>query len=369
MGTMRQRSEGTWELTVSAGRDASTGAYRRVIRTVRASTKREAKAALSELEVEVRSGRVGPEDVTLADLLDRWMEHLESKGRSQNTLYGYRRYIDREILPVLGSTRLSKLSTLNVDRFYDSLVDRGLAAGTVRQAHAILRASLNQAEKWGLVGRNVAKLASPPAQPQREQHPPTIDQVRRLLETATEAGPTFAAYVRLVAATGMRRAEACAIRWGDLDLEGGTLEVSRSHVAVPGFRDDQSTKTRSTRTVAIDEATISMLAAIKAVRPEPLDAADSYVFTNDGERPWRPDYASTRWAQLRDQAGVDSTIRLHDLRHWQATRLLDAGVPLPTVAARLGHASGATTMKVYAHRTPEADQRASEIVGEMLDGT
>lgn len=56
MGTMRQRSEGTWELTVSAGRDASTGSYRRVIRTVHASTKRDAKAALSELEVEVRSG-------------------------------------------------------------------------------------------------------------------------------------------------------------------------------------------------------------------------------------------------------------------------------------------------------------------------
>ncbi|MFT7475778.1 MAG: integrase [Verrucomicrobiales bacterium] len=366
---MRQRSEGTWELTVSAGRDASTGSYRRVIRTVHASTKRDAKAALSELEVEVRSGRVGPEDVTLAELLERWMEHLQSKGRSQNTLYGYRCYIDREILPTLGATRLSKLTTLNVDRFYDSLVDRGLAAGTVRQAHAILRASLNQAEKWGLVGRNVAKLASPPAQPQREQHPPSVDQVRRLLETASETDPTFAAYVRLVAATGMRRAEACAVRWGDLDLEGGTLEVSRSHVAVPGFRDDQSTKTRSTRTVSIDEATVAMLVAIKSSRPEPLDEANHYVFTNDGYRPWRPDYASTRWAQLREQAGVDKTIRLHDLRHWQATRLLDAGVPLPTVAARLGHASGATTMKVYAHRTPEADQRASEIVGDMLDGT
>ena len=74
-------------------------------------------------------------------------------------------------------------------------------------------------------------------------------------------------------------------------------------------------------------------------------------------------------AQLRKQAGVDKTNRLHDLRHWQATRLLDAGVRLPTVAARLGHAGGATTMKVYAHRTPEADQRAPVIVGDMFDGT
>jgi len=95
------------------------------------------------------------------------------------------------------------------------------------------------------------------------------------------------------------------------------LTVQRSHVAVPGVRTDKSTK--------------------------------------------------TRWAQVRDRAGVDQTIRLHDLRHWQATQLLDAGVPLPTVAARLGHASGATTMKIYAHRTAHADSQAAGIVGDVLD--
>jgi integrase len=354
---------------VSAGFDSSKGSYRRVIRTIHASTKRDAKAALAELEVEVRSGRVGPADVTLAELLDRWMDHIAAKGRSQNTLYGYRRYIDREINPVLGSTKLSKLTSLNVDRFYDSLIHRGLAPATVRQAHAILRASLNQAEKWGLVGRNVAKLATPPAQPQREQQPPSVDDVRLLIETATEIDPAFAAYVRLVAATGMRRAEACAVRWGDLDLEARTLVVGRSHVAIPGFRDDQSTKTRSTRTVNLDVTTIAILTNIKRAQPKVLTMNESCVFTNDGNQPWRPDYASKRWAQLREQAGVNPSVRLHDLRHWQATQLLDGDVGLPTVASRLGHASGTTTMKVYAHGTPEADRRASEIIGDILDGT
>ncbi|MCP5025340.1 MAG: tyrosine-type recombinase/integrase [Actinomycetia bacterium] len=57
--------------------------------------------------------------------------------------------------------------------------------------------------------------------------------------------------------------------------------------------------------------------------------------------------------------GVDKSIRLHGLRHWQATQLLDSGVPLPTVAARLGHASGMTTMKIYAHWTAQADEYVS----------
>ncbi len=368
MGTMRQRSPGKWELTVSTGRDASTGKYRRVIRTVQTTSKREAKAALAALETEVRAGRVGPDDVTIAELMERWLEHLEAKGRSANTLYGYRRYSEREIIPVLGQTRLSKLTVLDVDRLYDSLTQRGMAPATVRQVHALLRASLNQAERWGLVGRNVAKLASPPSMPQTVQHPPTPEEVRALLIAASELDPTLGAYVRLVAATGMRRAEACAVRWGDLDLDAKTLTVARSHVALPGVREDKETKTRSTRTVILDDATVEVLAQLRESRAEIGTEPELPVFTDDGGTPWRPDAASNRWARVRKKAGVDRSIRLHDLRHWQATQLLDAGVPLPTVAARLGHASGMTTMKIYAHRTAQADEQAASIVGDVLGG-
>ena len=101
MGTVRERSPGTWELVVSGGRDASTGRYRRVIRTVRTTSKREAKAALAQLEVQVRAGQVGPSDLTMAELFDLWLDHLEAKGRSEHTLYGYRRYIRRDLLPAL----------------------------------------------------------------------------------------------------------------------------------------------------------------------------------------------------------------------------------------------------------------------------
>ena len=127
MGTMRERSPGSWELTVSAGVDPSTGRYARVIRTVRAATKREARAALRRLEVEVASGQVSTEDPTFAELLERWMIHLEALGRSPATLYGYRRYVDRELVPTIGGVPLSKLTAGNLDGLYSSLRRRGLA--------------------------------------------------------------------------------------------------------------------------------------------------------------------------------------------------------------------------------------------------
>ena len=165
----------------------------------------------------------------------------------------------------------------------------------------------------------------------------------------------------------MRRAEACAVRWADLDLDSKTLTVSRSHVALPGVRATKETKTRSTRSIRLDDRTVEVLRKLREQRAELAAHPDLYVFTDDGLTPWRPDTASNRWTRVRERAGARSSIRLHDLRHWQATQLLDAGVPLPTVAARLGHASGMTTMKVYAHRTAEADEQAAAIVGDALD--
>ena len=140
---------GTWELIVSTGRDASTGSYRRVIRTVKGLTKREAKAALAELEVSVAQGRVGADDPTLAVLLERWMEHLTAIGRADTTLYNYRRNINKEIVPALGTIRLSKLTAQDIDRLYVKLRKRNLKPATIHQVHAVLRGSFEPGDPVG----------------------------------------------------------------------------------------------------------------------------------------------------------------------------------------------------------------------------
>jgi integrase len=377
MGTLRERSAGKWELVVSAGRDPVTGKYRRVVRTVATTSRREAKAALAKLETEVAAGAISFDDPTLADLLDRWLEHITSVGRAPTTLYHYRQYVDREIVPVLGAIRLSKLTALDIDRLYGQLRKRNLAAATIRQIHAILRASLNQAERWGLVQRNVARLASAPTQPQREQHPPELAEVLALMAAAVRMSPMFGLYIRVMVATGARRAEVCGLRWGDVDFDSNTLTVARSYTVLPGLRGDEPTKSRTNRTIVLDPITMNLLRAgwNAAVEIAEFGAVDlgvrrgGYIFTADplGTQAWRPDTVNTWWAKARISAGAVVSVRMHDLRHFQATQLLGAGVPVPTVAARLGHADGTTTVKIYAHRTKKADQHAADVVGNLLD--
>ncbi len=292
-------------------------------------------SALAKLETEVAAGQVSFDDPTLTDLLNRWMDHITSVGRAPTTLYHYRQYIAREIVPVLGAIRLSKLTTLDIDGLYGRLRKRDLAPATIRQIHAILRASLNQAERWGLVQRNVARLASAPSQSQREQHPPELDEVLRLMAAAAEVSPMFGLFIRVMVATGARRAEVCGLRWSDVNFAANTLVVERSYTVLPGVRSDEPTKTRSTRTIRLDPVTMSLLqtgwdAAVAIAEAGAVDLERrraGYIFAADpiGTRAWRPDLANTWWAKARLAAGSAMSVRMHDLRHFQATQLLDLG--------------------------------------------
>ncbi len=376
MGTMRERSPGKWELVVSAGVNPATGRYHRVVRTVATTSKREAKAALATLEAAVAAGNVSFDDPTLSSLLERWMEHITSLGRADTTLYNYRQYIDREIVPVLGSIRLSRLKSLDIDRLYGSLRNAALPR---RRSAKCMRSCGRHSTRPNDGASSSATSQSLP----RRRHSHNVNSIRppwrryaTLIDAAADVDPLFGLYVRVMVATGARRAELCGLRWPDVDFEAETLSISRSYSVVPGVRGDRPTKTRSRRLVILDPVTLeglqsAMLHSV-ALATDVGVAADKrragYVFTDDptGATAWRPDTAYSRWVKARATVGLTG-VRLHDLRHFQATQLLDAGVPVPTVAARLGHADGTTTMKIYAHRTRRADQQAADVVARLLD--
>ena len=94
---------------------------------------------------------------------------------------------------------------------------------------------------------------------------------------------------------------------------------------------------------------------------------DAYVFSPepDGRRPWFPTAFTHRFEAVRKQLDLNH-VRLHDLRHFAATRLIAAGVPVRTVSGRLGHANPSTTLTVYAHFLEASDQAAAAVMGGLL---
>ena len=263
--------------------------------------------------------------------------------------------------------------------------EEGCRDRTVPYVYTILRSALADAVKHGRLAVNPTDRSTPPSP--SEARPPemqawTARALGRFLAWAEGRDPDLAIAWRLLAATGMRRGEALALRSRDVDLEAARLQVRRSVGVVKVKGDGQQlveepTQTGQARVVDIDPDTVAALEAYRAVRGR-LDAAlvrDSALVLGSltgGHR--HPERFSRRFTEQVTQArralGEDELprIRLHDLRHTHATLLLAAGEPVKVVSERLGHANATITLTVYQHVHPGMGRQAAERYAALLRG-
>lgn len=376
-GHLEERGKDRWRAKVYLGAGPN-GTKRYLTRTIR-GPKRHAENVLAQLIVEAGAGGHDVTDGTVEELARRWIE-ATGPGLSPTTLRGYEYLLRTAILPRIGHMKLRALRPQTLDQLYGELLQRGgkdgkpLSPRSVHHVHALVRRILNQGVRWGWTPSNPALRATPPRVPHREMATPEPDELRRLIVEAERVDEDLATFVRLAAVTGARRGELCGLRWSDVDLAHGSLSITRS---VIGMRNDalivKDTKTHAGRRIALDPETVDSLARqrqrheARALVAEVQLADGAYIFTTtiDGSRPRRPDGMSLAFIRLRRRAGVKE-LPLHSLRHFAATRMLAAGVPVRTVSGRLGHANAATTLNVYSHWVAAADQEAASTLGALL---
>jgi integrase len=376
-GSIRQRGENSWNLRVYAGRDPATGRKVSIERTVRGN-KREASKVLAAMVVEVDQRPIGPHAKgTVAALCREWLIHA-TPSFSPKTVEITRMYIEDPIIPMLGSIPVAKLTPADLDRCYRQLLEVGRSRGpyapaTIRRVHGIIRRALTQGVRWGWITHNPAIDASPPRVPMNELKPPDPDQVVRLFRLAQESDAELATFIMLAASSGARRGEMLALRWSDIDLDRSRLSIERGIVRVGDDLIEQGTKTHQSRRISLDAGTVSVLEKHRGRMIDRAEAAgsaltDGFVFSHsaDGSSPWHPDSTTRAFRRICRQAEVTG-VRLHDLRHYVATRLLAAGVDVRTVAGRLGHRNPSTTLNVYSHFVPEIDHEAAETLGRIFE--
>ncbi len=370
-GSIRQRGPTTWQVRVSLGKDAATGRYKLVERTVEGN-KRAAQRAAAELVALVERGGFQPARGSLSELLEQWMTHIEARGRAPSTLVRYRSAIRANIAPALGHMPVSKLTAADLDTFYNVLLKRGLHPLTVRKCHAILSAALRQAVRWGYLDRSPIDRTSPPSSRSREIVPPTIDEVRRLLQLCETTHADLGSLIYVAVTTGCRRGELCALRWDDVDFEKATLVVARSISDVPGDVSVKDTKTHQARRLALDPSTIKVLLRQRTRAEERAAAAgctlagSAYVWSQalDASIPYRPDRVTGAFRGLRQRAGLPH-LTLQGMRHFAATALAGRGVAVRTIAGRLGHANPNLTLRTYAHFLDVADRDAADVMAGL----
>lgn len=363
-GSMRNRGGDAWELRIYRGTHPGTGRQQWSTKTVHGS-RRYAATRLREFSdaVDEASTRAG----TIGDLLERWFA-AASPQWAPPTVAQTRSVLRRHLLPNLGHLPVGKLTTADIDDFYGYLLRAGgfdgrpLSAGTVHRIHVVLHRALAQALRWDWVWINPATNAKPPKYRPAEIRPPSPEQVADLLRAVERRDPAFATFLRLAATTGARRSQLLALRWGDVDFVRGALSFTRALVEGPNGPVLAPTKTGRTYCVELDSLTHAVL---ESHQPSADTDGDAFVFAHADGRPWSPNHVTKRFIAERADAGL-GRFRLHDLRHFMATQMLAAGVPIVVVSQRLSHARTSTTLNVYAHAVPGGDRAAAETIASML---
>ncbi|MGO8683410.1 MAG: tyrosine-type recombinase/integrase [Thermoleophilia bacterium] len=344
-------------------------------------TKAEAKKARINALHELGQGtHVARDDLTLGEwLTDEWLPSLAVGKLRETTRASYRSHVDNHLAPTkLGTIRLQQLTRERISAHYAWLQrggeDRGrpLAASTLHHIHVTLHRALRDAVRANLLARN----------PADDIELPGVGNQARDAKINAWSAAELAAFLgatkderlhvlwHTLAMTGMRRGEALALRWDDIDLEHGFISVSKSRVGVDGVVRETPTKSDRARVVQIDSATIAVLRAHAQAQLEELaDAAEAleahFVFTTAAGDPLVPCTVS-HWFSSAVVGAALPKLSLHGLRHTHATLLLQAGVPAKIVQERLGHRSITITMDIYSHVTPGMDADAARIFGRLV---
>ena len=367
-GSIRKRKDGRWEGRYTAGHNLETGKpiYRNVLGKTQAEVKEKLKTAIQETQ-SLDFSKTG--QYTVGQWMDVWYENY---AKSHQT---YKGYIENHIKPNIGDIPLEKLTTLDLQRLYKTLlangrVDRleskgqpkGLSPKTVRNIHQILSSALKLAQEQRIILTNPAEGCALPKVEHREMKTLPVEQLQSFLREAKDSGVFELYYLEL--ATGLRRGELLGLKWEDIDLEHGDLRVRRQIARINGKVVEAPLKTKNAyRTLPLAEDTISILNEQKK-----KVGSSPWVFPSATGGPISPDSVLHMLHRVLKRAGLPQ-VRFHDLRHTFATLALQNGVDIKTVSGMLGHFSAGFTLDTYAHVTTSAQKAAANTMGKLLSGS
>ena len=371
-GSLRQRSPGSWELTIDTGRDALGKRQRKFITVqgAKAQAQRKLRGLLSILD---KGLGLPAEKILLRDWLDRWMQERTPHWR-QNTKERYQGVVQKHLKPNIGHIELTKLAPAHVQALESQLSRQGMTPKGVDLVHTVLSGAMKHALRMELIYRNPVSLVSPPPQPKHETTPPDIAAVRRVLQLATHEQNHLAACIHLIAYTGLRRGEALGLKWENINLEAGYVQIVASLVKSRerGLILELPKTDSGRRRVDLDASTLDVLRkhrawqdGVKAMMREAYQDEGRVFAGAYGE--WiNPAQLTREVKSLSSRVGHEG-MTVRSLRHFHASVVLQSGQNIVVVSKRLGHSSVSITSDIYAHALPGWQKQAADAFAKAME--
>lgn len=366
-GSIYERADGRWCGAVTTG--YANGKMRRKV--VYGKTRAEARQKMAKVEQDIRQGvPVFTERQTVQQFLERWLEDCVKPTKVPSTYKSYAGHVHHHFIPSLGRIQLTKLTAQHVQRFLKEKLESGLSPRTVQYLRSTLHIALNQAMRWDLVQRNIVSMTDAPRVPRFEITPLSPEQARTFLDAVK--GNRLEALYTVAMAVGLRQGEALGLRWQDVDLETGVLNVRYQLQRVDKVLQLVEPKTsQSRRKIGLPRVVVD------ALREHKLRQLRERHIAGSRWQEWGLVFMSTIGTPLDASSvtrGFKKTLkdidlphqRFHDLRHCCASLLLAQGIHPRVVMEILGHSTIVLTMNTYSHVMPAAQREAANSMDAIL---
>ena len=299
-------------------------------------------------------------------------ELSEQSGVSIKTVYGA---VLGKNIAAKSAVKLSETLGMKLDKVFEvcSTSDK-LSGKTILHHHRLISSILEKAVKWQVIFSNPCSRVEVPKVDTKEAEYLDEVQAQELIRCLQSEPLKYRAMVIVLLYTGMRRGELCGLEWSSIDFKNSLIDINKSSLYLPehGIFDDETKTAASKRVMKIPSEAVTVLQQLRREQiAERLKLGDKWIDTNkvftrwNGE-PIHPDSVTGWFARFIKRNNLPP-IHLHSLRHTNATLLIASGADLRTVSKRLGHSNMTTTGKIYAHAIQSADERAAEMLGDILN--
>ena len=372
MAKNKRKSDNLYQKNLVLGKKPDGTYYRK---TVYAKTRRELDQKIAAITNQLNNGiQVWENTITFKELTDIWMNQYNfSPGASWR--YRQEGIIKNHLLPMLGEMRVCDLRQLHLQTIISQLAKKGYATATMRQIKEIAASILGVAVGSDLIVRNPFSDVKVPVKEPKERRALTKEEIALITENWQGHRIGLMAMIMLYA--GLRRGEAMALEWEDIDFQNKVIKVTKACQSLKNVCTIKEPKSKAgIRDVPIPN--ILLMALIKCRKQR------GFVCTNAGGTMLTDSSFMRSWEAFcnylnvcaggRNGAGpylphiqVLDRITAHMLRHTYATMLFDADVDVKSAQKFLGHADIEVTLKIYTHLTKFKEEKAIAALNAHLD--
>lgn len=367
VGHITKRGSG-YSIVIDIGNDPQTG-KRQQKRFSGYKSKKIAENAIATIIHQLEQGTfILPTSTTLREFLEYWLNQRKTK-LSPTTVNSYEVVINNHLIPSLGNIKLTDLRPLTINEYYNTKLET-LSGRTVLHHHRMLRKALQDAVNWQVIKNNPCDSVESPKAKKYRADVYDKEDIKKLITALS--GHELEAHVSLALFLGLRRGELLALKWSDINYKDSTITIQSNLVVANSNLVLKEPKTEdSMRTIVLTHEILEILRKYKISQKEQKlrfgkhYKDDDFIFTKEDGELINPGSFSHTFSDFLKKSNLRH-IRLHDLRHTNATLMLMSNIPAKVASARLGHSNVSTTLDIYSHVLKDMEKEVSDKISDIF---